>query len=671
MLRFLLLYFLLTPKLLFPQLTPGETVKVDSLKDIIAMSEHDTLKIKALNEWESIVALNDAYLDADINEQILDLCNTNLLSEENLLNDDEIVFYRKAKAEALSELGFAYSETGQYPFAFEHYDKALKAFEDLGNKERKAKTLNDIGYLYVETGDYKQAMDYYMQSLKLNEELGIEESISLTLCNIGFINFRFQDYETAMDYYQRSLAIDEKIDNKRGIARTSNYIAFVLAEQKKFDEAKAYINKALEMFKEIGRKRSVAASLDQLGAISRDEGKYREALKFHRQGLAINTEIDSKDGRMYSLNYIARVYDLTKQYSKAIQYNEQAYRLAMDVGIMDAVKNIAYQLYIHYKEVRRNGKALDMYEQYIAIRDSLEGVSIQKDIIKQEYQYEYDKRALADSLKHAKEQVVVEVQLEKEEQKSNFLFLGMGLAVLFGGFIYNRFMVTSQRKKIIESQKFELEDQKSQSEKLLLNILPKKAADELIEKGDVSARFYPMATVIHTDFIGFSEISGKLEPHKLVEELHRCFSAFDEIIEKYGIEKIKTIGDAYLAVSGIPVSSKSHAEDALLAALEIKSFMTQHHQKEGVSLFEIRIGIHSGPLVAGVVGKNKFQYDVWGDTVIVSNIMESKGHSGEVNISEDTYQLLKNDPRFTFKERGEQELKFRGKMKMYFAEANS
>ncbi|HRD53506.1 MAG TPA: adenylate/guanylate cyclase domain-containing protein [Flavobacteriales bacterium] len=210
---------------------------------------------------------------------------------------------------------------------------------------------------------------------------------------------------------------------------------------------------------------------------------------------------------------------------------------------------------------------------------------------------------------------------------------------------------------------------RAKSDELLLNILPAEVADELKEVGTAQARHFDAATVLFTDFKGFTAVSEKLAPNDLVRDLNECFSAFDRICETHRIEKIKTIGDAYMAAGGLPTPNTTHAADVIKAALEMRDFIAEGKTRKiaaGLPYFEIRIGIHSGPVIAGIVGVKKFQYDIWGDTGNTASRMESSGEVGQVNISEATYALVKDEPGLAFTPRGKVHAKGKGEMEMYF-----
>lgn len=224
-----------------------------------------------------------------------------------------------------------------------------------------------------------------------------------------------------------------------------------------------------------------------------------------------------------------------------------------------------------------------------------------------------------------------------------------------------------KQKEKVERQKSLLEEEKEKTEKLLLNILPREMADELKNKGKAKARNYRQATVMFTDFKGFTKLAESLPPQQLVAELDSYFIKFDEIVNKYNVEKIKTIGDAYMCAGGVPIRNKSNAIDTVLAALEIQRAMLDIKEKRiaaGKDPWEIRIGLHSGDLIAGVVGIKRFAYDIWGDTVNVAAHMESSGEVEKVNISETTYNAIAEF--FITEYRGKVKAKNKGEIDMYF-----
>ena len=223
-----------------------------------------------------------------------------------------------------------------------------------------------------------------------------------------------------------------------------------------------------------------------------------------------------------------------------------------------------------------------------------------------------------------------------------------------------------QKHIVVEEQKEEVEKQKKRSDELLFNILPKEVAEELKDKGKSKARHFDNVTVLFTDFIDFTSASERMTPQELIDELHTCFHAFDDITSKHGIEKIKTIGDAYLAVAGLPMADAKHAENAVLAAIDIRAFMLDRVARLGDKTFHIRIGLHSGSVVAGIVGVKKFAYDIWGDTVNTAARMEQNGEAGKINISQSTYELVKDKVKCTY--RGEIGAKGKGMLQMYYAD---
>ena len=234
--------------------------------------------------------------------------------------------------------------------------------------------------------------------------------------------------------------------------------------------------------------------------------------------------------------------------------------------------------------------------------------------------------------------------------------------------IDNAILYDKMEQKVNE-RTAELNEEKKKTDKLLFNILPQETAEELKRDGKTTPRKFEKVTVMFTDFSGFTSIAEKMSPEELVNEVDTCFAAFDRITDKYGIEKIKTIGDSYMCAGGLPVANTTHPRDVIRAALEIQHWMEAYNalrEQQNLPHFQIRIGVHSGPVVAGVVGSKKFAYDIWGDTVNTASRMESSGMPGQINISGDTFILVKD--YFNCSYRGKVMAKNKGEIDMYFVE---
>jgi ligand-binding sensor domain-containing protein/class 3 adenylate cyclase len=245
--------------------------------------------------------------------------------------------------------------------------------------------------------------------------------------------------------------------------------------------------------------------------------------------------------------------------------------------------------------------------------------------------------------------------------------------LLIGGIIQWRTAALKKKQreleKIVAERTKEVQEQLKRSDELLLNILPSEVAEELKASGEVEAKDFDEVSILFTDFKEFTKVSEELSAKELVSEIHACFKGFDEIISRHGIEKIKTIGDAYMAAAGLHKGTASNAKDMVNAALEMKEFLEKRSdilESEGKKGFKMRVGIHTGPVVAGVVGVKKFQYDIWGDTVNTASRMESSGEVGKVNLSKSTYDIVKDDSNLVFESRGKVQAKGKGEMDMFF-----
>jgi class 3 adenylate cyclase len=362
------------------------------------------------------------------------------------------------------------------------------------------------------------------------------------------------------------------------------------------------------------------------------------------------------------------------------QLEQEKQRLERDIGGLANERDNLRQDKTELTERQRVlEKEKETVEQEISLKEEqIQTISAEK--AKALYLSEHRKR-LIDSLesKQALDSLHIQQQdlalrnatLENERGKYIFYILGIAIAftLLLALMFFLRFMAKRKSAALLSKQNKIIEEERHRSDELLHNILPAEVAKELKQTGTANARKFPEATVLFVDFRNFTQIAERLTPEQLVEELNACFRAFDHIVSQFDdVEKIKTIGDAYMAASGL-VAHKTIPKNIVKAALEMQEFLFDHQQEKarrGLPYFEARIGIHTGPVVAGVVGFTKFAYDIWGDTVNIAARMEELCEPGKVNISETTYGLVKYN--FQCRSRGRQEVKNKGWMEMFYVE---
>lgn len=356
-------------------------------------------------------------------------------------------------SKSLSNIGLIYLFQGDYVEAIDYQTRSLKIKEELGDRAGASKSLNSIGLIYYKQGDYANAINYYTRSLKIKEELGDQLGVSGSLNNIGLIYHDLGEYIKAIDYYTRSLEIKEEIGDKRGILSSLNNLGMSYSEQGDHAMAIDYYTQGLKVSEELGEKRGVARILNNLGVIYREQGDYDMAIDYCTQGLKISEEAGDKDGIALSLTNIGNSYYLRGNYSKAKESGEKALAIAQEINVTETIKIVSDLLWKVNKKLERYKSALEMHELYISARDSIQSEENQKEVIRQEYKYAYEKQAAADSIKTAESNKVKDAQIAAEKAKTKqqrqqkyFLYAGLAITLLFGGIILNRFRVTSKQK---------------------------------------------------------------------------------------------------------------------------------------------------------------------------------------------------------------------------------
>lgn len=331
------------------------------------------------------------------------------------------------------------------------------------------------------------------------------------------------------------------------------------------------------------------------------------------------------------------------------------------------LKRLYNQLLLEKQALAKKATKLDkdVKEKQVEVEKSQDQIEVSQEIIKEKTDEIITKNASISTLAEAKkisDLVAKQNKLELENRKSGQKIMGLGMSLIAIVALLLFYLYISRKKA---NETLELEKQKS--DKLLLNILPEEIAEELKNTNKVQARSYRLTSVLFADIKGFTQISANMSPSLIIEELDYIFGAFDNIIQKHNIEKIKIIGDCYMCVGGIPQANDSNPLDIVKAAIEMQNFMQQmrlDRQTTQQQIYDIRIGINTGNVVAGVIGNKKFAYDVWGDVVNIAARLEKTCEPQKINISSSTYHFIKE--HFHCEYRGKIDVKGKDGLDMYY-----
>ncbi|MFN8359521.1 MAG: adenylate/guanylate cyclase domain-containing protein [Candidatus Kapaibacterium sp.] len=636
--------------------------KVDSLRRLLSTALHDTTRIAITFE------LSKEYLDNEPDKA--------MEYARQMLDASEKINYITGLGDAYSVLGYASSGKGNNAQALEYYKKSLFFRKQQNNKSKISAALGNIGLLYTTIGDNNQALTYQLASLKINEELRDTAALAGTYHNLGQLYSSLGNEEENFKCLLKALAMNRRVGNKEWEAINLHNISAYYRLMGQNDIAFRYRDSVRTLYRQIGNKSGIARSYVTLGYDLFTAGKHTEGIDSTLIGLSLYREIGDSNGIAMTYDYLGLYHTELRHFEQAEMYLTKALEMNKAGHNLKGISDIYFRLSNLESARGRYAQSLEYFKRFISARDSLTNNDNRNTMMKQTIQYEFSKKEEQAKAEQEKKDAVQTIT-------RNALIAGIVLMLILAIILYNRFRIKKianraleeknqlivREKANVEREKANVEHEKQRSDSLLLNILPAEVAEELKEKGAADAKQFDEVTVMFTDFKGFTRISERLSPAELVTEIDTCFKAFDTIITKYSVEKIKTIGDSYMCVGGLPKANATHAHDVVRAALEMQEFMNTHLSERlasGKEPFEMRIGIHSGSVVAGIVGLKKFAYDIWGDTVNIASRMESSGEEGKINISGATYELIKN--QFTCVYRGKIDAKNKGEIDMYFVE---
>ncbi len=442
-----------------------------------------------------------------------------------------------------------------------------------------------------------------------------------------------------------------------------NNLAISQIGNKDFIAATKTFRQAYEEAKEDHNLNYTQIALNNLGGIKGMTGELDSAYFFFKKAAENAKQSSDMDNYMSLLLNLANLDSEKKRYSRAISLLDSVYALAdtlKNTEKLAKVQRVRASLYATKQDYK---SAYNYLLKFIDIREQYLDEQRVKAVTEMMEKYESEKKAR--QIQQLKlDNLDASLKTERiTNTRNHYLYLGLVVLLIAIGSL--------SRLRYVHRSRTAIQREKDISEGLLLNILPGSVAEELKIKGHADAQHFETATILFSDFKSFTTVSEELSPADLVEEINACFKAFDEIITRYGIEKIKTIGDSYMAAGGIPANNTATTFDVVMAGLEMQQFIITRKKERDIQqlpAFEMRIGIHSGPVVAGIVGVKKFQYDLWGDTVNTASRMETAGEVGRVNISEATYRLIKDNQELVFMARGLKQVKGKGELAMYFVD---
>ncbi|MBL7976203.1 MAG: tetratricopeptide repeat protein [Candidatus Kapabacteria bacterium] len=621
--------------------------------------------VEALEALEALVKIGNNF--AEVETQARELLN--LLSVEEYKDGIEI------EARILHALTMFLNSRGRSQEALPYAVQALVIAEQSENKKLQAFVSNTLGNVYNNLSDYPRALEYYNKALTAQEELDSKSSAAVAIGNIGNVYAHLANYPRALEYYSKALAAHQELGEKNSAARITGNIGNVYYHLSDYARALEYYHIALATHEELGKKSSAAGIIGNIGSMYAELSDYTQALEYFGRALAVHEELGEKDIMAKLIGNIGLVYKKIADYPRALENYGKALALYEELGYRWGIAIVTGNIGCLYAQNDFEGYDAAKAEEYllkaIAIDEELgthKTLYINYQAIAELYEH---KERWKESHLYCKKYHELKDEVQSEETKKQADRLD-----------YER--KTAEREKQLAVERAEAATVK----RILHNTLPPIIADRLINNETFIADSYPNVSVLFMDLVNFTRIAAIIPPRHLIYLLNTIFSNADAVMEKHGLEKIKTIGDAYMAVAGAPVHQDDHAQRAALAALDVMEAMNnlsvtipeelgETSWAEQVGEIQVRIGLHCGEAIGGVIGDKKFTFDLWGDAVNTASRMESHGEAGRIHVSEEFLQAL-NRPSDTFSHwekegmraipRDEIAIKGKGIMKTFFLE---
>jgi len=572
------------------------------------------------------------------------------------------------------------------------------AAENIGYKKGMARAIAIMGVANYKVDDYAQAKLLLSDAATINQQ--ISDTSNLAFCKywLGNIELNQSKYSNAFDLYQTANSLAEKIHDKKNIARSLDGKASIYEALGEDDKALAMYEAALNTARQADFKVWYPGVMLSMGNLAYKKGKVDSAIQIYTNAIIISDEVGNLNNKANCYQKLAEIYYEKKDSKKAMEYiqlamslfqqtgslssfsysrllmsyivlSDKAYKVAIDLGLMSLdegkangeiqlQKDAAQVLYYAYLGMGDKSRALEYHVLFHDLSEANHNEELTKKLARIDLEANFEKERQISKIEEEKKDAELKARFDKQNLVKKVSIIGIFLFAIIAGLAIFAFNQKRKDSSLIAKEK-------KRTDTLLLNILPEEIVAEL-KKADY--KMSGLATVLFADVKAIAGKADEPASKRIQSDLDYYYQAFDQITARSKIEKIKTVGDAYLCV-GSNAGDEENAINVVSAALQIRQFVQQAQQErieKGESYFEISIGIHTGPVVAGIIGIRKFSYDVWGDTVNIAARMEQHGEEGKINISGGTYTLVKD--RFNCIYRGEVETKKKEKIDMYFVE---
>jgi len=573
--------------------------------------------------------------------------------------------------------------------------------DSISTPEAEALALLSRGAVHYLRSDYSKSLIYYQRGVALYEELGDSISVAIATGNIGLVHLSTGDFPAALEHYHRALAVHEELGDRRGVARITGNMGTVHSRTGDYPAALEQYNRALAIHEELGDRHGVARLTGNMGTVHKRTGNYSAALDHHHRALAIHEELGDRRGVAIVTGNIGVVHLSTGDYPAALEHCRRALAIHEELGNSSGVAGdtgniltvlISSELYDEADALLQAMDALQIGDPAIVVHREHSRASLQ------EHHGNIDeaRAILREALLIAQEHTLAPEQAEFHKSLRNLALKQNDLA----GYVEHNNEFTRITEEIngkdtatklaMQAKQREIDAERKEHDKhmaVLHSTLPKHVA-ERVARGEVVNDHFDNASVIFLDIVGFTSISDCIPSGHVVHLLEQVFTTLDAVCEKHDVIKIKTIGDSYMAVSFDSVKNAATCALDMISSLDALEItmppsLGDTSWTKDVGDIKVRIGIHCGPVTAGVIGTARMQYDVWGDTVNVASRMESSGEAGRIHVSQAFAENLEEESRINIQEsnrestqhmikhRGEIDVKGKGMMKTYWLESTS